>query len=344
MSVPRILHLVGSAYNDFYCGLSYRYAEGCLGYTANISLLHDFQIAYITPDGQGRFLRSLSAEDIAATKPMSLPDAIRFILTQNISLVIPHMYCISGMTHYRALFSLLKIPCMGNTPDVMATASHKGKTKAIVAAAGVKVPFGELLRQGDVPSIRLPAVVKPATADNSLGLSLVKVASDYDAALKKAFKHSDEVLVEVFIEPGREVRCGIMVKDGELIALPLEEFSVDPHHMPIRDYTEKFPELDNDGNFIGYPEDDSAKRWISNTNDLVTEKVQQAAKKCHLALGCRHYSMFDFRIDPNGEPWFLEAGLYCSFAGGGICLMAQIGGIPLEETLKIMIKETLSTP
>ena len=44
----------------------------------------------------------------------------------------------------------------------------------------------------------------------------------------------------------------------------------------------------------------------------VTENVWEAARRCHVALGCRHYSLFDFRIDPGGKPWFLEAGLYCS--------------------------------
>ncbi|MHC5721244.1 MAG: D-alanine--D-alanine ligase family protein, partial [Nostoc sp.] len=105
---------------------------------------------------------------------ISLPEAIQFIMSQNIDLVIPHMYCIPGMTYYRALFDLLKISYIGNTPDVMAIAAHKGKTKAIVAAAGVKVPFGELLRQGDVPTIPPPSIVKPTSAANSMGVSLVK--------------------------------------------------------------------------------------------------------------------------------------------------------------------------
>jgi D-alanine-D-alanine ligase len=146
MPVLRILHLVGSAYNDFYSDLSCRYAQCCLADTASFSSRYDFQIAFITLDGQWQFPRSLSPEDIAVAKTISLPDAIQFIIAQKIDLVIPHMYCIPGMTHYRALFDLLKIPYIGNTPNVMAIAAHKGKTKAIVAAAGVQVPFGEVLR------------------------------------------------------------------------------------------------------------------------------------------------------------------------------------------------------
>jgi D-alanine-D-alanine ligase len=86
MPVLRILHLVGSAYNHFYCELSRNYAQSCLVATANPSL-YDFLIAYITLDGQWRFPSSLSPEDIAVAKPMPLSDAIQFITTQNIDLI-----------------------------------------------------------------------------------------------------------------------------------------------------------------------------------------------------------------------------------------------------------------
>ena len=342
MSVIRILHLVGSAHNDFYCNLSRDYAESCLLATANPSL-YEFLIAYITPDQQWRFPDSLSQEDIAAAKPMSMLDALQFITAQNIDLMLPQMVCIPGMTHYRALFDLLKIPYIGNTPDVMAMANHKAITKAIVAAAGVKVPFGEVLRQGDVPTIPPPVVIKPASADNSLGVYLVTLASDYDAALKKAFEFGSEVIVEAFIEPGREVRCGVIVKDGELIGLPLEEYQIDPDDRPIRSYSDKFKKDPGSSNLRS-----TAKKyvapWIVDPNDPITEKVQQMAKKSHLALGCRHYSLFDFRIDPKGEPWFIEAGLYCIFDNKSvIAYTANAAGIPLNELFKIAINEALGT-
>jgi D-alanine-D-alanine ligase len=340
MSLLRILHLVGSAQDDFYCDLSRLYAQDCLAATAERSR-YDFQIAYITPEGFWRFPYSLSPEDIAVAKPMPLSDAIQFIAAQNIDLVLPQMFCIPGMTHYRALFDLLKIPYIGNTPDIMAIAAHKAKAKAIVEAAGVKVPRGKLLRQGDVPTIPTPAVVKPVSSDNSLGVVLVKDITEYEAALQKAFEYDSEVIVEEFIQLGREVRCGIIVKDGELVGLPLEEYLVDPEEKPIRNYADKLKKTD-DGN-LHLTAKDITKAWIVDPNDPITQKVQQVAKKCHQSLGCRHYSLFDFRIDPQGQPWFLEAGLYCSFAPKSvISTMAKAAGISLNELLKIAINETLA--
>jgi D-alanine-D-alanine ligase len=338
MSKLRILHLVGSAQNDFYCNLSRLYAQDCLTGIADQSR-YDFQIAYITPDLLWRFPPSLSSEDIAVTKPIPLFEAIEFLTTQNIDLVLPQMFCIPGMTHYRSLLDLLKIPYIGNTPDIMAITAHKARAKAIVAAAGVKVPRGELLRTGDIPTIKPPAVVKPASSDNSLGVTLVKDATEYETALKTGFEYAKEVIVEEYIELGREVRCGIIVKDGELVGLPLEEYLVNSHK-PIRKYVDKLQQGD-DGN-LRFAAKDNIKSWIVNNQDPATEKVQAVAKKCHQALGCRHYSLFDFRIDPNGEPWFLEAGLYCSFAPKSVLSsMAKAAGIPLNELLIIAINETL---
>ncbi|MBE9199431.1 MULTISPECIES: D-alanine--D-alanine ligase [unclassified Nodularia (in: cyanobacteria)] len=341
MPLLRILHLVGSAHNDFYCDLSRLYAQDCLTATADRSR-YDFYIAYITPDGQWRFPRSLNREDIALTKPIPLVQAIKFLTTQNIDLVLPQMFCLPGMTYYRALFDLLNIPYVGNTADIMAIASHKGRTKAIVAAAGVNVPSGELLRPGDVPTITPPVVIKPVSSDNSLGVALVKEASDYEAALQKAFEYADEVIVETFIELGREVRCGIIVQDGELVGLPLEEYQLDPEEKPIRSYADKLQQTD-DGN-LRFSAKDNMKSWIVDPNDPITQKVQEVAKKCHQALGCRHYSLFDFRIDPQGEPWFLEAGLYCSFAPKSvISCMAKAVEIPLNKLFMTVINETLSS-
>lgn len=293
------------------------------------------------PMAQWRFPRSLSREDIAQTKPMLVFEAIEFIAAQNIDIVLPQMFCIPGMTHYRALFDLLKIPYIGNTPDLMAITAHKARTKAIVEAAGVKVPHGELLRQGDVPTITPPVVIKPVSSDNSLGVTLVKDAGEYEAALEKAFEYADEAVVETFIE-GREVRCGIIVKDGELIGLPLEEYLIDSHEKPIRTYADKLKKTD-DGN-LGFAAKGNNKSWILDPNDPITQKVQEVAKKCHQALGCRHYSLFDFRIDSQGQPWFLEAGLYCSFAPKSvISSMAKAAGMSLNELLMIAIDETLGS-
>lgn len=339
MAVRRILHLVGSAYDAFHGDLSCLYARDCLTATADPTR-YDVLIAYITPDRLWRFPASLSPDDIAAAKPMPLCEAIEVLTTQNIDVMLPQMFCIPGMTHYRALFDVLQIPYVGNPPDVMALAAHKARAKAIVAAAGVNVPRGELLRSGDVPTLLPPVVVKPASADNSLGVTFVNDIAHYEAALKIAFAHAPEVLVEDYIALGREVRCGILVRNGELMGLPLEEYRIDNQN-PIRGYADKLKRTDGD---LSLTAKDGMKAWTVNVDDPITTRVQAAAKQCHAAMGCRHYSLFDFRIDPQGQIWFLEAGLYCSFSPKSVVVsMARAAGMTLDELLGSLLNQVVGT-
>ncbi|MEZ2250383.1 D-alanine--D-alanine ligase [Microcoleus sp.] len=339
MSVLRVLHLVGSAVSDFHCDLSRLYAQDCLENTAN-SALYEFHIAYVSPDRTWRFPTSLDQSVIAAANPMSLEGAVQVLTDLQIDVMIPQMFCIPGMTQYRSLFDLLSIPYVGNPAELMALVADKAKAKAVVAAAGVSVPLGEIVRGGDRPSIDFPAVLKPVNSDNSIGVAFVKNAADYDAALETALTHSDEVLVEKFIELGREVRCGIIVKAGDLVCLPLEEYALDADTKPIRSYADKLKQND-DGN-LSLTSKDSTKSWIVDTSDPITERVWAMARKCHIALGCRDYSLFDFRIDPQGKPWFLEAGLYCSFAQKSVLsTMAKASGTSLDTFFESMLQNAL---
>jgi D-alanine-D-alanine ligase len=338
--VLRVLHLVGSAVDDFYGDLSRMYAADCLESTKNPDR-YEFHIAYITPDRSWRFPNSLDKAAIDRAVPLPLAEAVRVITQLEIDVMLPQMFCVPGMTAYRALFDLLNIPYVGNPADLMALTANKVKTKAIVAAAGVKVPYSELLHPGDYPQIAPPVVIKPVDTDNSIGVTFLKTAAEYPTALQTAFIDADEVMVEKFIELGREVRCGIIERDGELICLPLEEYAMDAIDRPIRSYADKLARTE-DGELTAVAKN-NAKSWIVDPHDPIATSVWDAAKKAHRALGCRHYSLFDFRIDPQGQPWFLEAGLYCSFANMSvIATMAKSAGISIDRLFQMILDNAIA--
>lgn len=331
----KVLHLVGSAVSEFYADLSRLYAQDCLENTANPAR-YEFHIAYISPDRTWRFPASLTKDAIDLAPALSVAAAIQVLIDLNIDVVVPQMFCVPGMTQYRALFDLLNIPYVGNTADLMALVADKAKTKAVVAAAGVVVPIGEVLRAGDRLTIDFPLVIKPMNGDNSIGVTLVKAAADYDAAFQIALTYSDEVLVETFIELGREVRCGVIVRAGELVCLPLEEYALDADTRPIRSYADKLKQ--NDDGDLDFAAKSATHSWIVDPSDPITERVWAMARKAHLALGCRHYSLFDFRIDPLENPYFLEAGLYCSFAESSVLsAMTKASGIALDQFFQSML-------
>jgi D-alanine-D-alanine ligase len=339
----RVLHLVGSEVSIFMGDLSRLYADDCLRATADPDRYETY-VAVVSPGGQWRFPGDLSEESLESARPLSFADAVQVLAGLRLDVVVPQMFCLPGMTTYRSLFELLEVPCLGNTAEVMALAAHKARAKAVVASAGVRVPEGELLLAGEQPTVPLPAVVKPVDADNSLGVVLVRRQQEWEAALRSAFEYSDSVLVEEYVELGREVRCGVLEIDGALVCLPLEEYSVDPDTKPIRGYADKLRRGAGDGlqgvGDLALVAKDSDHAWIVDRDDPVTERVWAAARACHRALGCRDYSLFDFRIDDAGNPWFLEAGLYCSFAEKSvITVMARAADISLERLFRTSVEQ-----
>ncbi len=336
----RVLHLVGSAVSNFLVDLSCLYARGCLEATADPER-YEVHLAYVTPDRPWRFPTDLGPEAIAEAPTLSLAGAVQHLAGLELDLVVPQMFCLPGMTTYRGLADLLGVPYLGNAPETMALGADKALARAVVAAAGVSVPVGEVLRRGQEPRLAPPTVVKPVDADNSLGVSLVREPEEYGPALETAFANSEAVLVESYVELGREVRCGVLERGGELICLPLEEYAVDATTKPIRGYDDKVRREDDGG--LRLVAKDVTRAWIVDPEDPVVETVWAAARECHVALGCRDYSLFDFRIDPDGRPWFLEAGLYCSFAPTSVvAVMAAATGVEIATLFAEAVEETLA--
>ena len=332
-----LLHLVGSPTDEFHAELSRLYAGGCLDALGRAPAYHSY-LAYVSPDGMWRFPAALDTPSLDDARAVPLAEAIRLIGTLGIDAVVPQMFCRAGMTSYRALFDVLGLPYLGNRPDLMAIGADKAVARALVAAAGVAVPAGEVLRPGEPSVLPLPVVVKPVDSDNSVGVSLARNRTEYKSAVALAWSHSSAALVESFVELGREVRCGIIVRDGELVCLPLEEYAVDPQTKPIRTREDKLARTADDELYLVAK--DPARAWIVVGDQGLTERVWEMARRCHVALGCRHYSLFDFRIDPAGEPWFLEAGLYCSYSPGSVlAVMAAAAGFGIADLVDMGLHE-----
>lgn len=335
----RVLHLTGSPTSAFFCDLSRLYAADCLAAVEDPALYEPL-IAYVTPDGRWRFPADLSKAAVAAAPSVPVGEALTRVLAEGIDVMVPQMFCTPGMTHYRALFDVLGIAYVGNPPEAMALSVDKSRARAVVAAAGVPVPVAELLRLGERPTLAPPFVVKPVDTDNSVGVVLVRRDEELPGALVTAFSHSDRVLVERYVELGREVRCGVLARDGELIVLPLEEYDVGPDR-PVRTEQDKI-RRGADGQ-LALTAKDGVAAWILDPADPLTERVGAVAVACHEALGCRDYSLFDLRVDPDGRPWFLEAGLYCSFARQSVvAVMAEAAGISAQQLFATAVRDALA--
>ncbi len=341
----RYLHLTGSAVDPLLDEVSRIYARDCLAALADDGSggPDEHVVAHVTPGGAWRFPTGLDDAALEAAPMMSFVEAVTHLGALDVDVALPQMFCRPGMTTYRALLDLLDIPYVGNRPEVMALGADKPRASAVVAAGGVGVPASQVVVAGDPLLLDVPVVVKPADADNSLGVTLVRDPATYDEAVAAACAHSDRAVVETYVELGREVRCGVIETEAGPVALPLEEYAVDAAARPVRGHADK-PARD-DGGELGLVAKGAAHAWIVDVDDPATSAVQEAALLAYRALGCRHHGLFDVRIDPADTPFFLEASLYCSFAPSSVLVtMAEAAGIPLRDLLDLSVSRALRRP
>ena len=338
MASTSVLLLSGSPEELCMHNLSLRYTRDCLEALRGIDGF-SFHVAVVQPDGMWRFSDPGKGLGLQLCKPIPRLAARDRLTSGNYDLAIPQLFCRSGMTEYRALLDHLKIPFIGNTADVMGITANKATTKQIVARVGVPVPSHRVMRAPDLERLTPPFIVKPNDSDNSFGVTLVRRRSELSDAFNAARKHSTCVLAEQYIPAGREVRCGIIDHNGSLTCLPLQEYPLNDQHS-IRTTRDKL--IISDAKDV-----DLASKYDSGAvsvpvNDRITTAVWKMAMRCHRALDCRDYSLFDFRIDPHGTPYFMEAGLYCSFAPKSILtLMTKEYGIDLETFFREMAAQAI---
>jgi D-alanine-D-alanine ligase len=267
-------------------------------------------------DGTLSFPATLGEIDVAKATHMALPAAIAHIGKIAPDVMVPHMFCVEGMTRFRSLFDLLEIPFLGSHEYTIWSATDKATTKQLLEANGVAVPKGELCEKGvhEMPTrVKVPLVVKPCNEDNSRGITLVKKEEDLAAAMQYAFSFDARVVVDDYIA-GREVRAAcIEEEDGSLTVLPkIEYFLEDIRTSAHKLVTDKSGKLSS--NAIVAAKKDGDRQCPANLSSLAHQRIDEMVKRSHKVLNCQHYSLYDIRIDADDQPFILEAALFCSFS------------------------------
>lgn len=193
----------------------------------------------------------------------------------------------------QALLDMAHIVYTGSGHLSSALAMDKDLSKKLFRAAGVQTPDW-LMAPAEIGKVEktlgLPVVVKPSKQGSTVGLTLVKERSRYEAAVREAWRFDDEVMIERFI-PGRELTVGIL---GDR-ALPAGE--IKPKH-EIYDYECKYT--------VGMAEEE----FPALLSAAQTARIQQQALDAFRALKLGGCARIDFRLAPSddGEG---EGDLYC---------------------------------
>jgi D-alanine-D-alanine ligase len=129
----------------------------------------------------------------------------------------------------QAYFELVKIPY--STCDVHTSSLTFNKwfcnnylrSFGVKMANSIKISKGEKIDAGQIAGkLGLPVFVKPNSGGSSFGITKVKSVEEIKPAIQKAWKESDEVLIEQFID-GAEFTCGLVKTGGEKIIFPVTE-------------------------------------------------------------------------------------------------------------------------
>ena len=105
------------------------------------------------------------------------------------------------------------IPYTGSGVQASAVGMHKATTKTVLAAHGIPVPRGLVIKRGQkitssqvlrASKLRWPVVVKPASEGSTIGVTIVKKPAQWSPAVALAHKYDRDAMVEAYI-PGHEV-------------------------------------------------------------------------------------------------------------------------------------------
>lgn len=224
---------------------------------------------------------------------------------------------------------MIGVPVVGSPVRAGALGMDKWVTKTIAKAVGIRTAPAVLLRVTD-PLDELPLVppfvVKPTTGGSSNGVSVVRDADEYAAAVRLAREAGDDVLVESFVT-GREVdialfrdhsgvlRCGATLEIGVA-----------------------------DGAVFGRAEkyDGSAEFTVpARITASDGAAIDAAARTLYDALGCSGVARFDFFVTGDGvvlnevntSPGFTEQSQ--------VPQMFAAVGLPYVDLVRALLEATI---
>jgi D-alanine-D-alanine ligase len=195
-------------------------------------------------------------------------------------------------------FDCLGIPYTSCNAATSAITFNKRYTVAVAGASGIDVAQSVLLINKQftdaneaVKHLQFPVFVKPNNGGSSIGMSKVNSHNhELAAAVQKALKEDEQVLVEEFIK-GREFTIGVFKTKGTIITLPMTEVISEKEF------------FDYEAKYLGA----SKEITPAEVEETVAEKIREAAKKAYAVFNCSGVVRIDFIYNETaGKPYMLE--------------------------------------
>ena len=286
----------------------------------------------LPPDAEKKMLTSGVGPEPPSTSALSNMRESALMLTTNASdirdvdVVFLALHGGAGEDgRIQAVLDLAGLAYTGSNHIASATAMDKDLSKRLFRAAAVPTAdwlMAPVIAHDVTDTLGWPVVVKPNKQGSTVGLSIVREAAALGDAVELAGRYDNEVMVEKFI-PGRELTVGIL--DGE--PLPVGEI-ITPGE--IFDYQAKYQ---TGGAREVFPADLPA---------AATADVQELAVRAHNALKLGMYSRIDFRMDPEGRFWCLEANSLPGMTANSLLPQAaRVAGIEFPKLVERICRAAL---
>ncbi len=160
----------------------------------------------------------------------------------------------------------------------------------IAVAPSVVLRHRQTISNADIiEKLGLPLFVKPSAGGSSFGITKVKEADQLSPAIEKAFKESDEVVVESFIA-GTEVTCGMYKTRRKTVVLPVTEV------------VSKNEFFDYDAKYKNQSDEITPAR----ISDTLTRQIQATTEKIYDLVGAKGIVRVDYIIEESGRIVLLE--------------------------------------
>lgn len=211
------------------------------------------------------------------------------------------------------------LPYIGTRAAHMPISMDKIRSRDAFAEADLPIAPGQVLPAGlDETILATPCVVKAPNQGSSIGVYVVREDGEFPAALAKARRYEETVLIEQFIA-GRELTVGVLGPSDDLHALPVVEICA-PHG--TYDFDAKYE----------YKHGRTEYKVPAPIPDELTAEAQRLALAAARAVGARHLSRVDFRLNEEGQLFILEVNTIPGFTATSLLPKAAAeAGIPFPE-------------
>jgi D-alanine-D-alanine ligase len=235
----------------------------------------------------------------------------------------------------QSYFDLMNLTYTSCDAATSALTFNKRYTVAVAAFAGISVAHSEHLFKQDNPDasevakhITMPVFVKPNNGGSSIGMSKVNRKEDLGAAIEKAFKEDDQVLVEEFVS-GREFTVGVFRDGKEIIVLPITEVKTTKEFF---DFEAKYSP--------GFTEETTP----AVVDQDIAEKIRHTAKKIYQVFNCNGVVRIDMIYnEAKRSPFMLEINtIPGQTAASVVPQQVRAMGWTLKQFYSALIEDALS--